>query len=214
MQRLLILGTNQFAPELADVVSSSPDVQLAGFVQNENPGFAGNFLGLPVYWIDELGPLARDHLGLCALATPARDGFVAQAQERGLKFASFVHASAVVSATSILGEGTIVCPRVVVAAYTTLGKHVRVNRGALIGHHTVVGDFVTIQPGANIAGCCHISSGATIGMSATVLDRVTIGEDSIIGAGAVVTKDVPPGVQVLGVPAKITRHVERLRRAA
>lgn len=44
-----------------------------------------------------------------------------------------------------------------------------------------------------------------IGANASVLGGVTIGTGAIIGAGAVVTKDVPPGAIVAGVPAKLVR---------
>jgi acetyltransferase-like isoleucine patch superfamily enzyme len=36
---------------------------------------------------------------------------------------------------------------------------------------------------------------------ATILPGVTIGKGSIVAAGAVVTRDVPPGILVAGVPA-------------
>lgn len=50
-----------------------------------------------------------------------------------------------------------------------------------------------------------VRKGASIGSSATVLCGVTIGENAIVGAGAVVTKDVPAGAVVAGVPAKIIK---------
>jgi acetyltransferase-like isoleucine patch superfamily enzyme len=36
---------------------------------------------------------------------------------------------------------------------------------------------------------------------------VTIGQDSVVGAGAVVTKDLPPGVVAAGMPARILREI-------
>jgi acetyltransferase-like isoleucine patch superfamily enzyme len=41
---------------------------------------------------------------------------------------------------------------------------------------------------------------------------LTIGDDAIVGAGAVVTKNVPPGVTVIGNPARLyepPRHAEQ-----
>jgi acetyltransferase-like isoleucine patch superfamily enzyme len=36
---------------------------------------------------------------------------------------------------------------------------------------------------------------------------VEIGEEAFVGAGAVVVKDVPPGVVVVGNPARVLRDV-------
>jgi len=44
---------------------------------------------------------------------------------------------------------------------------------------------------------------ASIGSNATIIAGVTIGQAAIVGAGAVVTKDVPDGAIVAGVPAKV-----------
>ena len=52
-----------------------------------------------------------------------------------------------------------------------------------------------------------IKSRASIGSNATILAGITIGEAAIVGAGSVVTKDVPPGVIVVGNPARIIRSI-------
>ena len=55
----------------------------------------------------------------------------------------------------------------------------------------------------------HIGKKVWIGANATVLPGVTIGDGAIVAAGAVASKDVPSGVIVGGVPAKIIKRVER-----
>jgi acetyltransferase-like isoleucine patch superfamily enzyme len=53
-----------------------------------------------------------------------------------------------------------------------------------------------------------IRRGARIGGGAILCPGVEVGEEAFIGAGAVVTKDVPPRVVVVGSPARVLRDVD------
>ena len=195
--KLLILGTRTFAPEIADVASEVPGVEIAGFVENmDRENCSGKLEGLPIHWIDDIAPLAATHLAVCALGTTQRSRFIEQATALGIRFATIVHPAARISRNSTVGEGSIICPGVIVATRTTIGRHVIVNRGALIGHHTTIGDYCSVMPGANIAGACTIGNATYVGMGAVVLDHHTVGSRSVIGAGSVVTRDVPDSVKV------------------
>ena len=60
----------------------------------------------------------------------------------------------------------------------------------------------------NIPASIRVEKNVWIGSHVTILSGVTIGENAIVAAGAVVTKDVPAGTVVGGVPAKVIRRLE------
>ena len=95
------------------------------------------------------------------------------------------------------------------------GGRIRVGDHVRIAAHTVV-TSQTHDPTA----ACHgenfgdtrvvapvvIEDRAWIGTNAVILPGVTVGEGAIVGAGSVVTKDVPAGKTVVGIPARPLGH--------
>jgi len=203
---LLLLGTHWLAQELFDLISDLPGYEVTAFVENwDRARCSEQIEGLPVLWVDDLGPLVKTHQALGALGTTKRRAFIEQVAAMGMPFATLVHPTARVSSRAVLEAGCFVSAGCVVSTRTHLEPHVFVNRGALIGHHVHIGAYSSIQCGANIAGNVTVGEGAYVGMGAVVLDKLTVGSHSVIGAGAVVTKDVSDRVLVLGIPARIVK---------
>ena len=122
---------------------------------------------------------------------------------KGLLPVTVMHHSAQISINSTIGEGCQFMAGSIVNPEAIIGNQCIINTKASVDHECILSDGVEIGPGATLCGLVNLGVNAWIGSGATVLPRIRIGDDSIVGAGAVVTKDVPPGVTVVGVPAKI-----------
>jgi sugar O-acyltransferase (sialic acid O-acetyltransferase NeuD family) len=201
---ILLLGSGGFAEEVADLVGDCPGYEVVGFVESLDRARCSMSLGgLPVHWVDDIAGFAGSHLALSAVGTTERDAFTSRVAALGLGFATIVHPTAHVSSSALLDEGVLVGAGAIVAAHSHVGPHALLNRGVLVGHHAEIDAHASVMPGANLAGSCSIGERAFVGMGALVLNNVRVGRLAVVGAGSVVTRDVPDGVQVRGVPARV-----------
>lgn len=119
------------------------------------------------------------------------------------EFPSFVHPRAELDFDSAsIGRGVIVRAGVVGTVGVVLEDFVLVNACVTLGHECSVGTASVVMPSANVSGGVVIEPRALIGTGAQILQYLRVGEGASVGAGAVVTRDVPAGVTVVGVPAR------------
>ena len=114
--------------------------------------------------------------------------------------------SAIVSAHSTIGGGTMILQGVIIQTYASIGKHVIVNTGAKIDHDVVIGDFAHIGPGAILCGLVSVGEGTLIGAGAIILPGVSVGKWAVVGAGAVITENINDCAVVVGNPARYVKE--------
>ena len=107
-----------------------------------------------------------------------------------------------------VGEGSVFCDFTIITASARIGRHFHCNIYSYVAHDCVIGDFVTFAPGVSCNGNVHIEDDVYVGTGAILKQGrpgkpLRIGKGAVIGMGAVVTRDVPPGVVVVGNPARV-----------
>lgn len=105
-----------------------------------------------------------------------------------------------------IGAMTKIQAEAYITAYSTLEEHVFVAPCVVTTNDNFMGR--TEQRHGLVAGPT-IRRGARIGGGAILCPGIEIGEEAFVGAGAVVTRDVPPRVVVVGSPARVLRNVPR-----
>lgn len=91
-----------------------------------------------------------------------------------------------------------------------IGKDVLIAGNVYISDHDHVFDHRELPPRLCrelVSSPVIIEDGVWLGEGCVVLKGVSIGRRSVVGANAVVTRSVPDGCVVCGVPAKIVRRI-------
>ncbi len=115
-----------------------------------------------------------------------------------------------------IGDKAVIMMGAIINIGAKIGARTMIDMGVVMGGRAVVGKDCHIGAGTVLAGVIEpptanpvvIEDNVVIGANAVVLEGVRVGKGSVVAAGAVVTKDVPSGVVVAGMPAKIIKNVD------
>lgn len=86
------------------------------------------------------------------------------------------------------------------------GLGVVIHGAAEVGEGTLIRQNVTLGTRHKGGGVPKVGARVSIGAGAVLLGDITVGDGAIIGANSVVTRDVPPGITVVGAPARPLSH--------
>lgn len=196
--KVVVFGSGGHARVVAEIILNNKNLQLLGFIDPFTKNRQEKIFGRPI----------RDNF-------PQAQGFVIgignnqirlkrfkRMEKLGLKPITVIHPTANIAQDVTIGKGTIIAMGATIATGAKIGSNVIINSGAIVEHENKIEDNVHIAPGAALAGRVNVKSGAFIGLRTVVKEYVTIGKNTIVGAGAVVVKDVPDNITVVGIPAR------------
>lgn len=84
---------------------------------------------------------------------------------------------------------------------TVIASGTKIDNLSHIAHNCILEENTALACPCTLAGSVHIQKNGYLG-AATIRNQITIGKDAFVGYGAVVIKDVSPGLTVVGAPAK------------
>ena len=207
MIRVLIIGAGGHAQVVADILLRARDagqqVTPIDYLDDDASLHGKLLLDLPVLGdTSTLERIAHDAIIIAIGSNQIRKRLADELSAAGETFVTACHPTAVIAPDVQIGSGVMICAGAVVNTGSVIGTHVILNTGCTVDHHNIISSYAHIAPGTHLGGEVVIGEGALVGIGATIVPRTTIGAWAIVGAGAVVTKPVPAGVTVVGVPAR------------
>lgn len=206
MKDLIIVGASGFGRELVqwveDVNEKCPEWNILGFL-DDNPNA---LLDIKCDYkiigsIKDYQPKDNEYLA-CALAFPnVKKQVVTTLKEKGSKFATIIHPTALINKFAEIGEGVIITPRSNVNANAKVGDFVSI-LGSGIGHDAAIGNFSTLSGRCSINGHVQVGEMVYVACGVSIAPSKKIGNGATIGIGSVVISNVKPSVTVFGNPAK------------
>lgn len=207
MKKIVIAGAGGFGRELLqwikDINEKTPTWEILGFIDDNLHALDGVETDAKV-----VGTI-KDYIGkedeevALAFGSPElKRKIVSILKEKGAKFATVIHPTALLSPFAHYGEGFIMFPYSKLSCNSTVGDFVTL-LSTPIGHDNEIGDYTVISGGCNIVRNVKIGKDVFLAAGVCIAQDVVVGDGAYLGLGCVVLKDVKPGAKMFGNPARV-----------
>ncbi|MGF1456753.1 MAG: hypothetical protein ACFB6R_15405 [Alphaproteobacteria bacterium] len=208
MKRLWIVGAGGFGRE---ILSHARDIQAAGQADWEIAGFLDSrpaiLDGFDIKpglrgCVEAFRPGPDDRF-IVAIGDPdARLRYARMLWEKGGRFETLIHPSALIGERVTIGKGCFFGPLSGATCDSRIGDFVIFNSKSGAGHDTVIGEGCTLAAFAEVTGRARLGRCVSVGSHAVVLPGVHVEDGAEVFAGSVVARHAPRNARVGGNPAR------------
>ena len=204
LRDLLIVGAGGFGREvLSYIVDDNPVYRVKGFLDSRADALADTPRNIPIIGDPLTYVPSSDEVFIAALGDPQeRFKFTAELRRHDADFPTVAHPRANVNKHAKIGRACIIGPGVGISVDTQIGEFTCIQEYTVIGHDAQIGNWCQINSHCTIAGRARIGNFVTIHPNCVVTNRAVIGDGVTVASGSVVVGHIPPGITVLGNPAR------------
>ena len=208
MKELVIIGAGGMGRSVYCIaigcIGYGTEFTIKGFVDDDLHQLEG-FQGYPpmLGTIDGYD-ICENDVFVCSIGnTKTKKVICERLKEKGAKFQTLIHKTAIVRQNAKIGEGCIIADYASVGADCTIGENSLVQTFSIAAHDCKIGNYVRIDTHATCVGGVVVEDCATIHTTAVVSHKVIVGEGAVVSAMSFVIKKVKPNTTVYGNPAKV-----------
>jgi len=195
-KEIIICGTGGFAAELTEYIehnnlNSKVHIKIIGYLDVDKQnylryGYKAPFLGSEQEYTFKQRTIVFVAIG----DSKIRQKIINILTEKNVLFDNFIHHSCIVSSSSIVGKGNIICPNVIIGPNTKIGNFNILNYSCAIPHDCEMGNMNILSPNVYITGYCKIGDNNFFGVSSGCTPSLKIGSNNKIQAGIILNINV------------------------
>lgn len=205
MKKVIIVGAGGHAAEIDDYIGfynerenrQSETYDIIGFLDDNPKSYEAYAFTAPYLGSIKTHEIQVEVHYLIAIANITyRKPVIESLKAKGAVFTSFIHPSATISKSAVLGSGLIIAPNVNIGPNVQIGDFNMINSRASIGHDSVIGDYNFITPNVCFSGFTKIGNENMFGINSATIPAITVGSNNKIAAGMVLDKNIEDNTTV------------------
>lgn len=194
MKKLAIIGSGDFAKQIADFATQTNEYEVVGFIDNNTKDVIFNGIGI-IGSDDDVLTLYKNKvfdylfIGIGYLSFALREKLFNRFKGK-IPFANIIMPGIEIHKTALLGEGVYIGQRTAIGAEAIIEDNVFVHAGSAIAHNCSIGKHTYFSGRNYIAGFSRIGQSVFLGLGVMVSDHIQICDESWIGIGCIVAQNI------------------------